>query len=350
MNAEGGEAAPGGVAASELDRARREHEAKEQPDEEKSREPGRGEAGTDPPPGGRRQEDREEPGLGEKKVPLELEERLAGDGEGEIEQPRRGGAPGGHEAGEEQERRAGSGRALQVEGGVARRDPGQRRQEPVTIAARVCADPVQQRRDRQDTVRANEPVDLDPQRYECGEIAEAEQAQKERGRGGVRRLQYGGPPEQARDRRRGGPVIRDEAVRQLGQRSGAGDAAIESEPGPASGLVPGQRGDGFRSAEHLAVGKDELECASEALFRNLRKSFGDLLRGRIVHFRTRPRFPARDPEPAETAISVENRERTLRRLRNARDLAHRARVYGCSKSGRVFALPSARGGQTTCPN
>src|SRR6185436_5003962 len=324
-------------------RARREHQAKEQPDEEKSREPGRGEAGTEPPPGGRRQEDREEPGLGEKKVPLELEERLAGDGEREIQQPRRGGAPGGHEAGEEQERRAGSGRALQVEGGIARRDPGQRRKEPVTIGARVCANPVQQWRDRQDTVRANEPVDLDPERDEGGEIAEAEQAQEERGRGGVRRLQYGAAPEQARDRRRGGPVVCDEAVRQLGQRSGAGDAAIESEPGPVSGLLPGQRRNGFGSAENFPVGKDELECASEALLRNLRKSFGDLLRGRIVHFRTCPSFPTRDPEPTKTAISVENRERTLRRVRNARDLAHGTRVYGCSKSGRVFALASAEG-------
>ena len=318
VEAQGGEIAPRGIAARELDPARREHETEEKPAQQEEGDRGRREAASESPATRRHEEDREKAHLEQQVVPLELQEHLAGNRERKIEKPGRGRARGGREADDEEDRRENSGAAEQMQERVARREPAEGRQKPVTLRSRLRAHPVEKLTDRENPARADEPVHLHPERDERREVAKPERAQEECGGAEVRGLLDGMAPEESRQRGRGGPVARHRAIGEFRARGEARDPSVDRAQHALPRHLLERAQDGRRAFEHAAVRHHELERAGEGLFLNLREPVRDFLRRCVVHARTGPHLPARNPLAAEAAIAVEDRQRALGRISDAR--------------------------------
>ena len=75
--------------------------------------------------------------------------------------------------------------------------------------------------------------------------------------------------------------------------------------------------DGVRPREDLAARQDELHGATEVLLRDFRKPARDLLVRRVVEPLAGDAPPPLDPEPAESAVPVEDEKRPVRRVRDA---------------------------------
>src|SRR5262249_2898998 len=134
----------------------------------------------------RREPQRQEPGFQKEKVPLELQELLAGDRKRKVERPADEQGRDRDQADEDQHRGDRSSRAEKMEEAVPRVEPQERRHEGPPRSRKLRARALEEVADRKDSARTDEPVHLEPQRDERHEKAEAEQAEEERVRERVR--------------------------------------------------------------------------------------------------------------------------------------------------------------------
>ncbi len=314
---QGGQIAPGRVAARELHDARRQHESEEEPHEEEARERGGGQAAPDAPAPRRGEEDRQEARLEQEQVPLELQEELSGHRHREVEEPRQKRGGRGHEPRDEQKRREDAPGAESVERRVPGAEPAERGDQPVALGSSLGSDPVEEGSDRKDPAFADQAVGLDPERDERREVTETEEPQEERVRREERGPQDRSAPEHARRGRGGGTMLRDDPVRELRRRRRARDPAVDPLPGAAAARQGQQARHGLGAREHAPVGKEKLHRLGERLRRNLGEARALLLRGRVIDRRSGALPPARDPRLAESARAVVEHERALGGIRDA---------------------------------
>ena len=120
-----------------------------------------------------RKKNREEARFQQKNVPLKTEEILARDGEREIEKEKRNGGNSGCDPKHEQERKNNSAAAEEVKKSIAGTEPAQGGQKPKCPVANVSTRERQMIADRQNSARADQAVDLGPERNESDEIHQA---------------------------------------------------------------------------------------------------------------------------------------------------------------------------------
>ena len=130
------------------------------------------------PPRGR-VEDRDEPRFEQQRVPLEPQEHLPDDAEGEVEGPeqqehRRLGDPR-----DQQQRQRGPTPGHQPQRAVAGAQPAESGEEPVGSAAVGRARLVEEVPGGEDPVLAHEPRDLDGERHERDKVNEPQQTQEQ---------------------------------------------------------------------------------------------------------------------------------------------------------------------------
>ena len=161
-------------------------------------------------------------------------------------------------------------------------------------------------------------VHLHPERDEGREVAEAERAQEERAGAEVRGL-LDRTPHKSRVR---------QSPRAGGPRPPVRGLRAEPKPGPERARKrapsPGALSSVARDRRRApSTGRRAVRAGTRGRRprRDLRKALRDLLRRRVVHARPRPRSPARDPLPAESAIAVENRQGPLGGIGDARPSA-----------------------------
>ena len=176
---QGGEVAPRRIPAVELHDPRLEREPEQQPPQEQQRE-GRQRA----PRGG---EDREKPGLEQQHVPLEGHERPADRREREVERPTEDEVDGRPDVEQDQHSGDDSRETAHDERRAVGAEPEQRRHQPEALHAMVLAHRLEELLSRQDAVRTDQPLDLDPERSERDEIDEGEGAQEHPLREHIRR-------------------------------------------------------------------------------------------------------------------------------------------------------------------
>ncbi len=326
VESQGREAAPGRVAARELDVAGREGEAKEKPQDEQAHHRRRPGLRARQAPIGRREEDREQSRLEKQRVPLELVEDLPGDREGQVENPAGQEARGRRKPQHRQQRGSRAGSAQQAERAVARAEPAEGGQQIEAHPARLPPHGVEKLGHRKDPARSDEALNLDPERDERDQVAKPDRSQEEIVRDPVFGLLDARAPEDAGRGRSALTVAGDEAVGKLRDSGEAGQDLVGLEQPPPSRCFAEGPEDRPRSFHDLAGRQYELNRARKGLPRNLGETPCDLLGRRVIHGRTRFRLPPRDPAPAEAAVAVEDQEGPERRRGDASRLGHRQGV------------------------
>jgi hypothetical protein len=185
---EGGQVPPDRIAARELDPAREEHEAEEeqaqQEEDHRRRRPG---AGRSEEAGRRGPQDREEAGLEEQRVPLELEEGRADRHEREIEAPEEDESRQRQDARDEGRSGDHPRRAHGAQDGVARAEPPEDgRDLEERLPAELALRPLEEAGDRREPARAEQPLDLPAERPEREQVDQPDGAEEQTAGGEVR--------------------------------------------------------------------------------------------------------------------------------------------------------------------
>ncbi len=178
---EGSEPSPCLIAARQLDGARCDHQPEQQPEQQPDGRLHRRCRVVQPiAPARRRDEESQETGFEEQRIPLVGQKILADGHQREIGEPGRGGRDHRRDANAQQHRSAEARSANSGDERVARRNPEERRyrvkpREAEALRRRPRAHDVHVLGGGQDAVAAEQPAPLDEQRPERAEVDDAEQ-------------------------------------------------------------------------------------------------------------------------------------------------------------------------------
>ena len=194
--------------------------------------------------------------------------------------------------------------ARRLNRGVAVVDPEHHRHEDEALRPELIRERVDEVRERQDAVAADEPLRLHGEGDEGGKRDETEQAQEqERDEFIARRLVVPAPEHEACSME-GGTMRGDERVSPFGDGGETGQMAVESEPESFAGRVAQGQETGLGGAGAAPIGGDELHRALELGFRDGRILGRDLLIGPVFDLVAGQLLPVARPIGAEPAIAV----------------------------------------------
>ena len=311
--AEGAQVVPGRVAPRELREAGAEHQLEQEQAEQPDDDGGRSglvarAARADVCP--RREEQAEEPGLGEEHVPLEGQEVLSEVDEGEVEGPADGEERSLGEAQKGQQRRRRPTVAENRQRGVARAQPAQRGQQPERLRPARLARREQQLPGGQEAMLADQAVDLRPERQERREVRERQQPQEDEARQPEARRAHEVADQEVDESRGQGAVGGHQAVAPLGQPGEPGQPAVAGERQREAPVGEGAI-DRLGTPADAAVGLYEVNGLAESLHRD----GGETQVGRLVRLEGQalatPRTQVLHAASAETAVAVPDEARAI---------------------------------------